>query len=166
LWVERNEQGEIIIVPPAGAESDYRCGDAITQLRSWAMRDGRGKAFGSTAEFILPTGAALSPDTAWVSNVRLSQVSKESLKKFPRLAPEFVIEIKSPGDRLRNAQEKMQMWIRGGVELAWLIDGDAKIVHIYRAGREPEVRTGISKLAGEGPVEGFELDLTDIWTGL
>jgi len=26
--------------------------------------------------------------------------------------------------------------------------------------------TGILTLAGEGPVTGFELDLTDIWAGL
>jgi len=73
----------------------------------------------------------------------------------------------SPSDRLRSAKEKMQEWMRGGVELAWLIDADHQTVHIYRAGHdEPESRTGIVKLAGEGSVAGFELDLTDIWKGL
>jgi hypothetical protein len=28
------------------------------------------------------------------------------------------------------------------------------------------VITGIKKLKGEGPVAGFEVDLTDIWAGL
>ena len=57
--------------------------------------------------------------------------------------------------------------MRGGVELGWLIDADLKTVYIYRAGQaEPEKRTGIRKVKGEGPVVGFELDLTDIWAGL
>ena len=61
----------------------------------------------------------------------------------------------------------MQEWIRAGVELAWLIHGDERTVYIYRAGQiEPEIRTGILKLAGVGPVAGFELDLADIWAGL
>src|SRR3954465_1688871 len=68
LNLERTAQGEIVIVPPAGAESDYRCADTISQLRNWATNNGQGKAFGSTVEFFLPNGAALSPDAAWVSN--------------------------------------------------------------------------------------------------
>ena len=40
-------------------------------------------------------------------------------------------------------------------------------VYIYRAGQgDPETRTGVPKLSGEGPVAGFELDLADIWAGL
>jgi Uma2 family endonuclease len=164
---ERTAQGEIVIVPPAGAESDYRNADVIVKLGEWAKRDGRGKVFGASTEFILPTGAALSPDAAWVSTSRLSKLSKDQLRKFPRLIPEFVVEVMSPSDRLRPAMEKMAEWIRGGVELAWLILGDEQVVYIYRAGQsEAEKRTNIATLSGEGAVAGFELDLTDIWAGL
>jgi Uma2 family endonuclease len=164
---ERTAQGEIIIVPPAGAESDHQSSDVIIQLGQWAKRDGRGKVFGMSVEFILPTGAALSPDAAWVSNARLSKLSKDQLRKFPPVVPEFVVEVMSPSDRLKPAMEKMQEWLRGGVELAWLIDGDNRTVYIYRTGRnEPEQRVTLTRLAGESSVAGFELDLTDIWAGL
>jgi len=167
LRFERTAQGEIVIVPPAGLESSYRSGEASGQLRNWAKRDGGGRAFDSSAEFILPTGEALSPDAAWVSNRRLSGLSKEQRRKFPPVCPEFVIEVMSPSDRLPPAKEKMQEWIRAGVELAWLIHGDEGAVYIYRTGQtEGEMRAGILKLTGEGPVAGFELDLTDIWAGL
>ena len=164
---ERTSQGEIIIVPPAGGESDYQSADLVIQLGAWAKRDRRGKTFGSSAEFILPTTAALSPDAAWVSNARLSTLSKEQRRKFLAVCPEFIVEVMSPSDRLKPAMEKMQEWMRAGVELAWLLDADAQTVYIYRAGNtEPDQRTGIPRLSGEGPVAGFELDLTDIWAGL
>ncbi len=167
LRLERTAEGEIVIVPPAGWEASYRSGEAFGQLANWARRDGRGKASDASAEFILPTGAALSPDAAWVSNVRLAQLSKEQKRKYPPVCPEFVIEVMSPSDRLKAAQQKMEEWMRAGVALAWLIDGDARTVYIYRAGQAgAETRTGISALAGEGPVAGFELDLTAIWEGL
>jgi Uma2 family endonuclease len=167
LRLERTAQGEIIIVPPAGAESDYASVEVIGQLREWAKRDGRGKVFGMSVEFILSTGAALSPNAAWVSNDRLSKLSREQLRKFSHLIPEFVIEVMSPSDRLKAAMEKMQEWIRGSVDLAWLIHSDEKTVYVYRAGQnEAELRTGIVKLACEGPAAGFELDLTSIWAGL
>lgn len=164
---ERTEEGEILIVPLAGLESNYREHDAATQLRNWAKRDGHGKGFGATAEFILPTGAALSPDAAWVSNERLAQVPKPKLRQFLPLCPEFVIEVMSPSDRLHAAQKKMESWMRGGVDLGWLIDGDNRKVYIYRAGSAiPEIRADIAELAAEGPLEGFVLDLRDIWAGL
>jgi Uma2 family endonuclease len=164
---ERTDRGEIVIVPPAGIESSYRSGDVASQLIAWAKRDRRGRAFDSSAEFILPTGAALSPDAAWVSNARISTLSKEQRRKFPPVCPEFVVEVMSPSDRLKSAMKKMQEWLRGGIELGWLIDGDAQSVYIYGAGKnEPEKRTGIATLLGEGPVAGCALDLTDIWAGL
>lgn len=59
----------------------------------------------------------------------------------------------------------MQEWLRGGVDLAWLIHGDAQTVYVYRAGHE-EKHSNITSLTAEGPVAGFELDLTEIWSGL
>jgi Uma2 family endonuclease len=164
---ERSPQGEIVIVPPAGSESDHRSLRAGAQLLHWADSNDRGTAFGSTAEFILPSGAGYGPDAAWVSNERLSKVTREKLRKFPPVCPNFVIEVMSPSDRLKKAKEKMLAWMAEGVELAWPIDGDHETVYIYRAGStEPEKRTGIVKLAGEGPVKGFTLNLGQIWAGL
>ncbi len=51
-----------------------------------------------------------------------------------------------------------------GVDLGWLIDGDEQTVYVYRAGQKgAEALNGPLKIAGEGPVAGFELDLADIW---
>jgi Uma2 family endonuclease len=115
----------------------------------------------------LPTGAAYSPDAAWVSNERLAQLTKEQKRKFLRLCPEFVVEVMSPSDRLKTAQAKMDDWMANGVQLTWLIDGDNETVYIHRSGESTvETRTGLSKLAGEGPLAGSELDLSEIWAGL
>ena len=87
LWFERTAEGEIIIVPPVGLESNDRESEVTEQLRQWAKRDGRGRGFGATAEFMLPTGAAYSPDAAWVSNARLADSQKNSVANFLRSAP-------------------------------------------------------------------------------
>ena len=61
----------------------------------------------------------------------------------------------------------MAEWMANGAQLGWLIDADRETVYIYRAGRgEPEKKTGLERLSGEGPIAGFVLDLTDIWEGL
>lgn len=163
---ERTAQGEIVIVPPAGGESSYRCLDVATQLGNWARQDRRGRGFDSSAEFILPNGAALSPDASWVSCEQLDPLTKKQKRAFMPVCPEFIVEVMSPSDRLRTAQSKMEEWIANGVRLGWLIDGDAETVYVYRQDGTMEKMTGIKELAAEGPVEGFVLDLTGIWAGL
>jgi len=72
----------------------------------------------------------------------------------------------SPSDRLKAAQKKMSLWAANGVEVGWLIDGDARCVYVYRGNSEPRVLSDAESIAGEGPVEGFVLQLGEIWEGL
>ena len=167
LRFERTAKGELILMPPAGGESSAQSLSVAAQLYVWSKRLGKGKAFDSSVGFILPNGANRSPDAAWLTDEQLATITPEQMRKFPPVCPEFVIEVMSPSDRLPAAKRKMQEWMRAGVELAWLIDGDEQTVHVYRAGHDgAEILTGILKISGEGPVAGFELDLTDIWAGL
>jgi Uma2 family endonuclease len=83
---------------------------------------------GSNTEFILPSGAVRSPDAAWVSNAKLAKQSKEQRPKFPPLCPEFIVEVMSPSDRLKDARDNMVEWMANGVQLGWLIDGDRRTV--------------------------------------
>jgi len=57
----------------------------------------------------------------------------------------------------------MEEWIANGVALAWLIDSERRVVEIHRSGAEPELRESPETVAGEGPVEGFTLDLRSVW---
>src|SRR5580658_204053 len=110
LNVERTVEGDIVIVPPPGGESDFRNASVTTNLSLWARKDGRGKAFGPSVQFLLPDGSGLSPDAAWVSRDRLSLLSKEEKRVFPHLVPEFIVEVMSPSDRLAAAK-KMALWM-------------------------------------------------------
>ena len=47
-----------------------------------------------------------------------------------------------------------------------MIDGDARTVYIYRKDRSMRSRRGMVELKGEGPVEGFVLEMETIWKGL
>lgn len=49
LQVERTPEGQIIVVPPAGFESEDRNMEVVTQLRTWANKDGRGRVTGPTS---------------------------------------------------------------------------------------------------------------------
>ena len=166
LHIERTAEGEIVVSPPAGGESDYRSLKSAAQLDRWAERDGTGRAFGPSVQYFLPDGSGLSPDASWVSKEALTRLTKRQRKKFLRLTPEFIIEVLSPSDNLKEAKAKMELWISNGVQLGWLIDGDAETVYVYCKGQSPKTKRRIKTLAGEGPVAGFVLNLVPVWEGL
>ena len=150
------------IAPPLGVDTGFRSLSAAAQLAAWAKSDGRGSAPLSVG-FLLQNGAMRSPDACWVSREWTSVLSAEQRRRFPPVCPEFVVELKSPAISLPRLKRKMVEWLDNGAELAWLIVPDTRTVYIYRPGAPVETVVGASRLAAEGPVQGFELDLTDIW---
>ena len=161
--IERDSNGELIIMSPTGFEGAGVEGDVYGELRDWARQDGRGKAYGANAGVTLPDGSVRAADASWVSWQRVNALTPRERKVFAPVCPEFVIEVRSESDKLSDLQKKMQMWIRNGVELAWLVDPSRKTVEVYRPGREPEVLEGRSAVEGEGPVAGFVLELGKVW---
>jgi Uma2 family endonuclease len=166
LRIERSAEGDIVIMPPVGGESSFRNSELAVQLGSWARKDGRGRAFDSSVEYFLPSGAAYSPDASWVLRSRLDKLTRDEKRKFPHLCPDFVVELMSPSDRLSKAKAKMREWIENGAQLGWLLDPDRRTVYIYRPDREPERLVNPERIVGEGPVAGFVLVLADIWAEL
>lgn len=147
---------------PAGGSTSSGNAEITRQLTNWWIRSRRGRAFDSSAGFFLPDGSMLNPDAAYVKADQLSGLTRDDFAHFLRLAPTFVIELRSFSDRLADMQRKMGAWMANGVELGWLVDPYAKEVHIYEPGAAPRIEAG-SHVDGTGPVEGFILDLEEIW---
>jgi Uma2 family endonuclease len=163
MRVEREANGEIVVMSPAGFGTG-RINSRITRcLDEWAEADGRGAVTDSNAGYALPDGSVRAPDAAWISMRRLESLSEEQKTGFPPVCPEFVIELRSPSDKLPDLQEKMKQWIANGVEVGWLIDPKEKSVTIYRPGEQPEVLAQPTSVQGTGPIAGFELVLARIW---
>jgi Uma2 family endonuclease len=163
LRVERDANGEILVMTPAGSRTGRMNALIIAAVTTWAEIDGRGYAFDSNTGFTLPDNSMRSPDAAWVRKTRWDALTSNDQDRFSHICPEFVIELRSPGDNLRELQEKMEQWIANGAELAWLIDPQEKSVSIYRAGDSPEVIYHPTSVQGTDPVAGFELVMARIW---
>jgi len=163
LRVERDSNGELILMSPTGLEGSNWNIKVTTYLTIWADQIGGGKTFDSNGGFTLPDGSMRSPDAAWMSQARWDALARREQQRFGHVSPEFVVEIRSESDGLAELQDKMKMWIANGVELAWLIDPKRRVVEVYRAGEEPEVHEDPTSVQGDGPVRGFELVMGRVW---
>lgn len=165
-FLELTADGEIVIAPPNYTLNGARNGAIGAQLQEWSIGNRHGAATNCTGGFRLPNGALRAPDAAWTLKRRIHELSVEGQRGFWHLCPDFVVELRSHTDRLPILRAKMQEWIDNGARLAWLIDPEREAVEIYRPGQAPDVRTGVESIAGEGPVDGFVLDLRRVWDPL
>ncbi len=164
LHLERTATGELIVNPPTGGNTGYRNLSITGQLSVWfEANDTLGIAFDSSTGFELPNGANRSPDAAWVSQSRWNALTSEQQDSFIPLCPDFVVELRSKNDTLKDLRAKMEEYRKNGAKLGWLIDPKNKRVEIYRPGQAVEVLENPSHLSGETVLPGFSLSLKRIW---
>ncbi|MCC5608493.1 Uma2 family endonuclease [Nostoc sp. CHAB 5834] len=163
LKLERNAQGEIVIMAPTGGETGRSNVNLILQLASWNEQKQLGEVFDSSTGFTLPNGADRSPDVSWVEKSHWDSLTKEQREKYLPLCPDFTIEIMSPSDTLKKVQEKMHEYMSNGCRLGWLINRKKQEVEIYRPGQDVEILKLPQTLSGESVLPGFVLSLKKIW---
>ena len=160
---ELTATGELIVMAPVGGESGNSESELGADLVIWNRQTRLGKTFSSSTVFVLPNGAGRSPDAAWVELSRWEALTPEQRTKFPPLAPDLVIELRSATERLPPLREKMEEYRSNGVRLGLLIDPQNQQVEIYRPGQEPEIRVSPTAIDCSEVMPGFILGMSEIW---
>lgn len=163
VQIEMTKDGDLIIMPGTGGLTGRKNSRIIRRLDEWAEEDGTGVTFDSDTIFCLPNGAKKIPDASWVSNEKWDALSEEEQDRIVPFAPDFAIELRSRTDSVKDLQEKMQEYIENGVSLGWLIDATERKVYVYRPNAEVEVLENPSEISGEPLLQGFTLNLKEIW---
>ena len=133
------------------------------QLGNWAKQDGTGVFFDSNTGFVLPNGANRSPDASWLLRSRWDALTPHQQSVFAPICPDFVIELWSPSDTLREIQFKLNEYVANGAKLGFLIYPPQQQVFVYRPGQNPQCLQQPSAVSSDPELPGFTLDLTEIW---
>ncbi len=163
LKLERNTNGELIIMPPTGGETGRNNATLISRFVIWNETYNLGIVFDSSTCFRLPLGSDRSPDVSWVKKERWERLTDEEKTKFPPLCPDFVLELLSPSDNLATTQGKMQEYLDNGAKLGWLINPQLQQVEIYRPQQPVEILQSPTKISGESVLANFDLNLAWLW---
>ena len=165
LRLEKNAEGELEILPPTFSSTGNQNSFLNRKLGNWAEEDGTGVVFDSNAGFTLPNGAVRAPDASWILRSRVAALSDEQRSGFWRIAPDFVIELRSSTDALESIQRKMAEYIANGVRLGWLIDpvDSRRRIYVYRPSADVQIVEAPDSLSGDPELPGFTLDLAPVW---
>ena len=102
--------------------------------------------------FLLERG----PDLAWVSPDRLS----EPVAGYAELAPDLVVEVKSPSNSNREMTDRAMMWLSHGVRMVLVADPRPVNLTVFRPGEPPVTLGEDDILDGGNLLPGFS---TPVW---
>ena len=140
LDFERDKYGNIIIMSPNSSLNSRNHSIIQNRLFLWNEEEKGGVIFDASAGFTLPDSSVRSPDVAYIAKKNWDALTKQEKAKFAPIVPEFIVEVMSPSDVLKDLQAKMTHWIDNGVQLGWLIDPVNEKAYIYTP-------VGITKIA-------------------
>ena len=85
-------------------------------------------------------------------------------RRFAELAPDLMVEVKSPTDNLLTLREKVQNFLALGTQVGIVINPETHTVEVYRPGDE------VAELLGDGDflqvpelLPGWSVAIADLW---
>jgi Uma2 family endonuclease len=121
-----------------------------------------GEVYDSSTGFRLARNLVLSPDVSFVSRARLKKLLVAP-DRFLAGAPDPVVEVLSPSDRMREMNRKLDHYFEHGTRLAWLINWKVEQVHIYRPDSIEALTRPNEWLSGADVLPGFKCKLSRIF---
>ncbi len=152
--------GKIIVMSPSGYESDEVAAEFVRVLGNWVRPKKLGRVTASSAGFDLPSANVRAPDVSFVRRERLPK----SPRSFAELAPDLMVEVKSPTDTLKSLRDKIQFFLSQGTKVGILMNPQRRRVEIYRPDSEVEILGDGDVLTIPDLLPGFEVAIVDLWS--
>ena len=151
--------GEIVVMSPSGYESDEVAVSLAALLWNWVHPHRLGRVTGSSAGFKLPNSDTRAPDVSFVAAERL----RRSPRSFAELAPDLMVEVKSPTDSLTKLREKIAQFLDLGTKVGILINPEDHRVELYRLGQDAKVLQDDDVLTVPELLPGWEVEVSQLW---
>ena len=152
--------GGEVTVTPAGMRHEQIGVKLVLKLGRYLEDHPIGELYGSSVGFRLSEADLLSPDVSFVRTERLpGGITPDGFGDF---SPDLAVEVISPGDRLTEIEEKVQLYLSHGTHLVWVINPKLQRATVYRPDGSARVLQAQDSLDGENVLPGFACPLADI----
>lgn len=82
------------------------------------------------------------------------------------VSPDLAIEVLSPDDRAARVLDRVQFYLRAGVQLVWIVDPESRAVFVYRPGVAQEEHRVPDVLDAKPVLSDFTLNLAELFAVL
>jgi Uma2 family endonuclease len=151
-----------LIMSPVHTNHAGTCIRISSLLFQFVELHGLGEVYDSSLGCRLSEKLLLSPDVSFVSKIRLKKI-RIAPNNFLQGAPDLVVEVLSPSDRMVQVNRKLDHYFEHGTKLAWLINWPKRQVHIYTADSIEALTAPTDVLTGGVVLPGFRCKLHQIF---
>ena len=156
-------RGEVVEAVPAGLEHN----EIVTMILSLLVAFVRPQRLGLVVNDGMGYVLSQNPDTMRIPDVSFVHhdrvpANRSSVKLF-FIPPDLAIEVVSPGDRLREMDDKVRQYLAAGVQLVWIVWPDSHTVIIYMPDAEPQQLTEQDILTGGTVLPGFSVLVAELF---
>ena len=151
-----------LMVSPVHENHSMVCMRISSALFHFVEARGLGNVYDSSLGCRLAEDLLLSPDVSFVSKERLKKI-RVGPDKFLAGAPDLVVEVFSPSDRVRQVNRKLDLYFEHGTRLAWLVNWRKQQVQIYTADSIESLTDLDDVLTGGLVLPGFKCKLRKIF---
>jgi len=154
--------GEVVMMSPAGAEHGVVALHIGRFLAQFVEESDLGLVFAAETGFRIAENpdTVRAPDVSFVSKERLPRVLPKGFFEGP---PDLAVEVVSPGESIRDVNEKVNMWLAGGVKSVWVAQPATMSVSVHRTGEKAVVFQAGGSLSDPAILPGFELNLSRVF---
>lgn len=152
--------GKITVMSPSGYESDEVAFRFGRRLADWVEPKRVGRVTGSSAGFTLPDSNTRAPDVSFVRAERL----RRAPRSFAQLAPDLMVEVKSPTDSVDDLGRKINNFLQQGTQVGILINPEDRTVKIFRLEEERVTLQDGDVLTVPDLLPGWSVDISDLWS--
>jgi Uma2 family endonuclease len=154
-------EGRIVHMAPTGDEH-ARTESRLTYLLGVFVYPNRlGELYNGEAGIIVRRNpdTVRGADIAFIARARVAP----GTGKFLAVVPDLVVEIVSPDDRWSEITRKVGEYFAAGVRLVWVVDPDARTVHVYTSPNTSRTFGEGDTLPGDDVLPGFALPVAEIF---
>ena len=156
-------EGVVHRMAPASFAPSNFAARLLIRIGNYVEERGLGEVTGADGGYVLARGpdTVLAPDVAFVRAERLP--SPKEQQHFAPIAPDLVVEVVSPSDRMREVNDKVKRYLAAGVVVVWVFHPRQRTATVRRENKAPLVLNAGDVLDGEDVLPGFRLSLSDIF---
>ena len=153
----------ILVEKTVGAYESYLAALLIQWLSEFVRRNKLGVVLGEQGAIRLAPGLIRVPDVAYFARESFPD------NRFPRdpipiLIPTLAIEVISAGNTVREMETKLRDYFTAGTVEVWYVYPAAREIHVFtHTGEAESVHKAPGRLVGRTILQGFELDLEELF---
>jgi len=154
-------EGKLLMSPVIASHGSV-CVNIVILMGTYVHRHKLGQVYDSSTGFRLSDDVLLSPDVAFVSKARLKKILVAP-DKFLYGAPDLVVEVVSPSDRLKHINEKLDHYFEHDTRLAWVVDWKKREVTVHSPDNLAKLTRPNDVLTGGDVLRGFKCKLSKLF---